>query len=294
MSSKKTRAKLLIGVHVSIADSISSAVDRAVERGCGAFQIFTRNPRGWKHKELDEKDAAMFVQKLADARIGPAVSHMPYLPNLASPREDIYRNSVADLIDEVKRCTALGIPYLVTHLGSHLGEGEANGFQRIINALQKALDSMKSNVIITLENTAGTKNSMGGTFEMIRDILEEVDDKRRLAVCFDTCHAFAAGYDVRTERALTKTMGHLDEVIGLDRLRVVHLNDSKGGLNSHLDRHEHIGLGTIGESGFEVILPFFASMKLPQILETPIDERRDDFGNLDKIREIYEKSRAER
>jgi deoxyribonuclease-4 len=288
---KQTRARLLIGVHVSIAESISSAVDRAVERGCGTFQIFTRNPRGWKHKELDEKDAAMFIKKLAEARIGPVVSHMPYLPNLASPREDIYRNSVADLIDEVRRCTALRIPYLVTHLGSHLGEGEAVGFQRIINALQKALDSMKSNVVITLENTAGTKNSMGGTFEMIRDILEEIGDKRRLAVCFDTCHAFAAGYDVRTEEALMKTMDHFDEVIGLNRLRVVHLNDSKGGLNSRLDRHEHIGMGMIGEGGFEVVIPFFASMSLPQILETPIDERRDDFGNLRKLREIYERSR---
>lgn len=275
-----------VGIHVSISGSIDLAIDRALERKCDTFQIFTRNPRGWKFKDLSEEDVKNFTRKLADSGMAPAVAHMPYLPNLSSPKEDVYGKSVETLTAEVHRCGLLNIPYLVTHLGSHLGAGMELGYRRIIDACNKTLSEVENDVIILLENTAGTKNSMGGTFEDIRYIIDRVEQKRRVAVCFDTCHAFAAGYELRTERALSETLELFDEVIGLDLLKIVHLNDSKGDLGSRIDRHEHIGLGFIGEEGFRTILRDETIKQLPLILETPIDKRRDDYGNLKKVREL--------
>jgi len=279
-----------VGVHVSISGSIDLAIDRALERKCDTFQIFTRNPRGWKFKDLSEGNVENFTLKLADSGITPAVAHMPYLPNLASPKEDIYQKSVETLTAEVHRCGLLEIPYLVTHLGSHLGAGMEVGYRRITDACNKALSEVKNDAIILLENTAGTKNSMGGTFEDIRYIIDRVEQKGRVAVCFDTCHAFAAGYELRNEEALNKTLEHFDEVLGLELLKTVHLNDSKGDLGSRIDRHEHIGLGFIGNEGFKTILRNETIRWLPLILETPIDKRRDDYGNLKKVRDLAKAS----
>jgi len=164
------------------------------------------------------------------------------------------------------------------------------GYRRIVDACNKALSEAKNDVIILLENTAGTRNSMGGTFEDIRYIIDRVEQKNRIAVCFDTCHAFAAGYELRNEEALNETLEHFDEVLGLELLKAVHLNDSKGDLGSRIDRHEHIGLGFIGEEGFKTILRNEPIRRLPLILETPIDKRRDDYGNLDKVRELAKSS----
>lgn len=279
-----------VGVHVSISGSIDLAIDRALERRCDTFQIFTRNPRGWKFKDLSEDDVKNFTRKLADSGIAPAVAHMPYLPNLASPKEDVYEKSVETLTAEVHRCGLLNIPYLVTHLGSHLGAGMALGYRRIVDAYNKVLSEVENDVIILSENTAGTKNSMGGTFEDIRHIIDGVEQKSRVAVCFDTCHAFAAGYELRNEKALSETLERFDEVVGLDLLKVVHLNDSKRDLGSRIDRHEHIGLGFIGEEGFKTILRNGTIRRLPLILETPVDKRRDDYGNLKKVRELAKAS----
>jgi deoxyribonuclease-4 len=245
-----------VGVHVSIAGSIDKAVDRAQEKGCDTFQIFTRNPRGWKIKKLTETDTGRFVEKVERSGIFPPVDHMPYLPNLAAPTDDVYKKSVPALIEELKRCDALKIPYLVTHLGSHRGYGKAEGLRRIVDAINTAFSEVVigDGVMLLLENTAGTKNSMGGTFEDIRHIMDRIGHKERIGICFDTCHAFAAGYELRTEKSLNATMQHFDGVIGLEHLKLIHLNDAKAGLNSRLDRHEHIGLGYIGEDGFRVIL----------------------------------------
>ena len=277
-----------IGVHVSIAGSIDKAVDRAQEKGCDTFQIFTRNPRGWKIKELTETDTARFIEKLNRTGIFPPVDHMPYLPNLAAPTDDVYVKSVAALTEELKRCNALQIPYLVTHLGSHRGSGKEAGLRRIGDAINTAFSevAIDNGVMLLLENTAGTKNSMGGTFEDIRHIMDRIEHKERIGICFDTCHAFVAGYELRTEKGLNATMQHFDEVIGLEHLKLIHLNDAKAGLNSRLDRHEHIGLGYIGEGGFRVILHDARIRDLPMILETPVDDRRDDRGNLWKVREL--------
>ena len=277
-----------VGVHVSIAGSIDRAVDRAQEKGCDTFQIFTRNPRGWKIKELTETDAIRFIAKVKHSGIFPPVDHMPYLPNLAAPTDEVYEKSVAALTEELKRCNALQIPYLVTHLGSHRGSGKEAGLRRIGDAINTAFSEVATDneVMLLLENTAGTKNSMGGTFEDIRHIMDRIEHKERIGICFDTCHAFVAGYELQTEKGLNATMQHFDEFIGLEHLKLIHLNDAKADLDSRLDRHEHIGLGHIGEAGFRVILHDARIRDLPMILETPVDDRRDDRGNLRKVREL--------
>jgi deoxyribonuclease-4 len=277
-----------VGVHVSIAGSIDKAVDRAVEKNCDTFQIFSSNPRGWKIRELTDIEITRFIEKVAHSGIYPPVDHMPYLPNLAAPVEEVYKKSVAALIAELKRCDALHIPYLVTHLGSHRGYGKAEGFRRIGNAVNEAFREVDNAVMLLLENTAGTKNSMGGTFEDIRHIMANIEHKERLGICFDTCHAFVAGYELRTEKSLKATLLQLDTVIGLEHLKLIHLNDARAGLNSRLDRHEHIGLGYIREEGFRVIVNEERIKDLPMILETPVDDRRDDMGNIRKVRELAE------
>ena len=273
-------------MHVSIAGSIDQAVDRAKDKHCDTFQVFTRNPRGWKFKKLIPDEVTLFRQKLKESMIEPAVAHMPYLPNLSCPMKMIYKKSVKALTVELDRCAMLGMPYLVTHLGSHLGKGRDIGLERLIEAINAAFDSSRGRTMLLLENTAGTKNSMGSSFEDMREILDHVAEKSRVAVCFDTCHAFAAGYDLRDAESVERTVAELGKVVGLDLLKVVHANDSKGKLASRLDRHEHIGLGQIGEQGFRAILHNDVFRKLPLILETPLDRRGTDVTNLRRLREL--------
>ena len=278
--------KLKVGAHMSIADSIDLSIDRAKERTCDTFQIFTRNPRGWKFKKLQSDDIQTFRKKISASGINPVVAHMPYLPNLASPSRSMHKRSVKTLVSEIGRCQMLGISYLVTHLGSHMGKGTEIGHKQIVEALNAALAEPAANVMILLENTAGTRNSNGSSFEEIAQILDRVQLQERVGVCLDTSHAFAAGYELRTKGSLDLTLERFGNVIGIDRLKVIHLNDSKSGLGSHVDRHEHIGMGYIGEKGFKVILNHYLFQKLPLILETPIDNRRDDFGNIRKVRQL--------
>jgi deoxyribonuclease-4 len=211
---------------------------------------------------------------------------MPYLPNLASPKDEIWEKSVATLGTELERCHCLGIPYLVTHLGHHLGTGIAGGRARVINAINAALEKNDYSVMLLLENTAGEKNSVGSSFLHIRAIMEAIAQPERIGVCFDTCHAFAAGYELRTEAGIAGTLAQLDEQVGIQHLRLIHLNDTKGDLGSGLDRHEHIGMGFIGEEGFRRILHRPEFVSLPLVCETPVDERRDDAGNIAKVREL--------
>jgi deoxyribonuclease-4 len=282
-----------VGVHVSIAGGISNAVDRAAERGCDVFQIFSRNPRRWRIKDLSPEDAESFVQKLVRSGIGPVFDHMPYLSNLASPKDGVYSNSVATLTTELLRCDQLHIPYLVTHMGSHLGAGKAAGLKRIVEAINSAFSAAENGVMLLLENTAGTKNSMGGSFGDIAGIIDALDAKW-VGVCLDTCHLFAAGYELRIPDGLDRTIDDFNSNIGLQKLKLVHLNDSKGGLGSGLDRHEHIGLGAIGETGFKTILGCEKLRALPFILETPIDSMRDDLENMSVARELASQPKTSR
>jgi len=277
-----------VGLHVSIAGSIDRAVDNAVTTGCTAFQIFTRNPRGWAAKPLTSKDISNFKEKLAKSKIDrfATVAHMPYLPNLSSPEDDPFARSLGSLIDEIKRCSKIGIPHIVAHLGSHKGEGDKKGIEMLVKAFTKAAADTSNDVTILLENTAGQKNSVGSDLEQLASILFQLKPAKRFGICFDTCHAFASGYDMRTEKGAADTLEKLNKTVGFDRLKILHLNDSKGELGSNLDRHEHIGLGKIGEEGLGYIIKSISRKKIPIILETPIDERRDDIGNLEKVKKL--------
>jgi len=276
-----------IGAHVSISGSLDLAVDNAVERECNAFQIFTRNPRSWFAKDLDPVQVKKFKEKLQKSRIDrmATCAHMPYLPNLSSPDEDGYQKSIKSMTQEIERCHELGIPYLVTHLGSHKGSGEENGIRRLVGALNKVAET-NADVIILLENTAGQKNSVGSDFTQLEEIFSKCKPSKKFGICLDTCHAFVAGYDLRTKEDVTKAIKKFDDSIGLKNLKILHLNDSKGELNSNRDRHDHIGLGEIGKEGLGEIVKIMNKNNIPIVLETPIDDIRDDFENISKAKSL--------
>ena len=278
---------MLLGAHVSISGSIDKAVDRAKELGCTTFQIFTRNPRGWVAKPLKKDEVEKFREKMEKHGYKIAAAHMPYLPNISSPIKQSHQKSVKSLIEEVERTGRLGLQYLVVHVGSHLGKGLSNGIKQAAKAVNTALSKVDNDVMILLENMAGQKNSVGSRFEDIRRILDLIEYPDRVGVCLDTCHAFAAGYDFRTRKAIDQTLKDFDQIIGLKRLKVVHVNDSKGGLGSSIDRHEHIGLGKIGTKGFRELLHHPVIRPLPLILETPVDSRGNFATNLAKLKKLY-------
>lgn len=278
-----------VGFHVSIAGGISNSVDNAKEIGCSAFQIFSRNPRGWAAKPLAPADVAAFKEKLGKSGINKSatVIHMPYLPNLSGPVSEFYVKSVDTLAGEILRAGELGIPYLVIHLGSHMGKGAKAGIDQLVGAVTTARDKSKKKgegVMILLENNAGQKNSIGANFEELRTILDRLGNGA--GVCIDTCHAFASGYDLRTKESVEKTLESFDRAVGIKELRFIHLNDSKGALGSNLDRHEHVGLGNIGKAGMAALLKHKAVASLPIVMETPIDEKRDDPANLKAFLEL--------
>jgi len=276
-----------IGCHVSISGSIDKSVDNAVERNCSAFQIFTRNPRGWHAKDLTKENIDAFKSKLKSSEIDrfATCAHMPYLPNLATPKNDGFEKSVNTLISEVERCAQLGIPYLVTHLGSHLGTGEEAGIKKLVEGLTKA-GQTKNDVMILLENTAGQKNSVGSDFKQLGEIFKQLKPGKKFGVCLDTCHAFVAGYDLRTADKVKETFKEFDKHVGIENLKILHLNDARGEIGCNLDRHYHLGLGGIGEEGITSVVKFANKKKIPIILETPIDDDRDDFENV-KIAKGY-------
>ena len=276
-----------IGCHVSISGSIDKAIDNAVERECSAFQIFTRNPRGWAAKELVDYDIKNFKEKLKASKIErfATCAHMPYLPNLSSPKDEGFEKSVNSLIEELERCGKLGIPYLVTHLGSHLGTGEEVGMKRLVKGLTKA-GQVKNDVMILLENTAGQKNSVGADFAQLGEIFRQLKPANKFGICFDTCHAFVSGYDLRTENDVKETFKEFEKHIGMENLKILHLNDAKGEIGCNLDRHYHIGLGSIGEEGMAAVIKLITKKKIPIVLETPIDDTRDDFENVRIVKEL--------
>ncbi len=270
-----------IGCHVSISGSIDKSVDNAVERNCSAFQIFTRSPRSWHAKDLTKEDIDAFKSKLKSSKIDrfATCAHMPYLPNLATPKNDAFEKSVNTLISEVERCAQLGIPYLVTHLGSHLGTGEEAGIKKLVEGLTKA-GQTKNDVMILLENTAGQKNSVGSDFKQLGEIFKQLKPGKKFGVCLDTCHAFVAGYDLRTADKVKETFKEFDKHVGIENLKILHLNDARGEIGCNLDRHYHLGLGGIGEEGITSVVKFANKKKIPIILETPIDDDRNDFENV--------------
>lgn len=276
-----------LGFHVSIAGSLPLAVSRAEENGCDTFQIFTRSPRVWAAKPIEPALAKAFKDALTVSGIGPVVDHMPYLPNPAAEKPEIYARSIFTMTEELDRCDQLKIPYLVTHLGHHGKEdGHKKGQEKVIAAIGQALDESEGETMILLENTANEKNTVGGTFTDVGVIADALSNEKRIGFCFDTCHAAAAGYDLKGHGAETVFGWFNDEAGRLDRLKVIHLNDMKGGVGSHLDRHEHLGLGYLGEETIRDVLTFPKISHCAFIMETPSDEIRTDKDNMAVARRL--------
>lgn len=278
------------GAHVSIAGSIELSVKRAKAIGCDTFQIFTRNPRSWTSKDLTEDIASKFKDSVLESNLWPIYAHMPYLPNIASPETEMWNKSILHLREELVRCDTLNIPYIVSHLGSPKGSKKEKGISNIIKALNKVFKNYKGKCVILLENTAGKDGSLGSSIEDICDIISMIKKQEKIGFCLDTCHAFASGYDLRKLEVITEILNGIDECVGLDKLLSIHCNDSKFDLGTGRDRHEHIGLGCIGEIGFKALLSEERLRKVPFVCETPVDERRDDKGNLEYLRQLLKKS----
>lgn len=255
---------------MSIGGGIWRALERGKALGCDTIQIFTKNARSWRAKPLKGEEIEEFLKVKETTGIDPVVAHDTYLINLASPKEEVYSKSIEALWEELERASALRVPYLVMHPGAHLGSGEEEGLYRIARAInlihQRGPDL---GVMVLLETTAGQESSLGWSFEQLARVIEMLEEDHRVGICFDTCHAFAAGYDLSSEEGYRRTFEELDEVLGLERLKVIHLNDSKAPCGSRIDRHEHIGRGEIGLEAFERLLNDERFATLPFIIETP-------------------------
>ena len=271
---------------MSIAGGVHTAVDRAVSAGCTALQVFTKNNNQWQGKPNSGQDIALYKEKIAAAGIAPVVSHDSYLINLCATNPDLLAKSRAAFIDELERCAQLGIPLLNFHPGSHLGAGEAEGIKRICESLNIAHERTRGIAVKSvLEATAGQGTNIGHRFEHLRAIIDGVEEPDRMAVCIDTCHIFAAGYDIATEEGYEETFRSFDEVVGLGRLVAFHVNDSKKGLGSRVDRHEHIGKGAIGLTGFRLLMNDARFAHVPKVLETPKSEDlHEDVENMAVLR----------
>ncbi|MFH1423320.1 MAG: deoxyribonuclease IV [Planctomycetota bacterium] len=274
------------GFHISISGGLRNVAERAKELNCDCAQIFSRNPRGWKYTLLDKDDVKEFKQSTSVAKISPVVIHMPYLPNLASPDKQLYKQSVDSLTEELRRTKILGIKYVVTHVGKAMREPIPNALKRVTEALNQALNEVKNKSIVLLENTAGQGSEIGYKFEHIAEIMESVSSKERVGVCFDTCHAYAAGYDIATEKGLEKTVSEINTLIDSEKIKIVHLNDAKKELGSHVDRHWQIGKGFIGEEGFRLIINHPAFKNLHGIMETPRTDIKEAIQNMKIIRSL--------
>ena len=275
-----------VGVHISIAGKIHQAVDRAEKLGCDTFQIFSRSPRSWQTKELKKSEAEEFKKRRKEAKIAPLIVHIPYLINLASPEESLYQRSISAYVEDIKRAEILGANYFVTHIGNHKGKGEKYGISRIIAALNQIINQLKPDLKILLENTAGAGTVLGYDFSQIAAIIKGIKGNKYFGLCLDTAHAYAAGYNIATEKGLEEMLKEINELIGIDKLLLIHANDSKTPLGSRVDRHEDIGKGKIGRKGFALIVNHPAIRNLPFILETPKKKPNEDIENLKIIRAL--------
>lgn len=284
--------ELHLGAHMSVAGGLEKAIERGVGAGCTAVQLFTKNANQWRAKPLTDEVIARFREGLAASPIGPTrvVAHDSYLINLGSPDPEKWRQSVDAFIDELRRCDQLGIPYLVTHPGAHMGTGEEAGLQRVADGLRHALDATApSRTMALLETTAGQGSGLGYRFAHLGRLLELVPEPDRLGVCFDTCHAFVAGYDLTTPEGYAATWEEFAREIGYDRLKVLHLNDAKKPRGSRVDRHEHPGQGQIGREGFRLLMNDARLRGRPMLLETPKGEDcAEDRANLAFLRSLVE------
>lgn len=282
----------LLGAHMSIAGGLHLAFPRIREVQGEALQIFLSNQRQWKTPPLTSMMIEDFRQQWKANDYMPVAAHDSYLINLAAPDPTTLEKSVAAFADELQRAATLGIPFLITHPGSHRGEGVEAGLERFVENMDRAITRSKtSTVMVLIENTAGQGTNLGSTFEEISFIMSESQHGDGLGVCFDTSHAFAAGYDIRTRVTYEDTLSKFDQIIGLERLKFFHINDSKRPLGSRVDRHEHIGKGEIGLEGFRLLLNDPRFRQHPMVLETPKGkELKEDKENLRVLRSLIAKA----
>ncbi len=277
--------RLCLGSHLSVAGGPWKAIDEAIELKLASLQIFTKNASRWVQKPISEKDATRFLERRAKWGGGRVVSHTSYLINLASPKDELFEKSQTALADEFERAATLQLHGVVQHPGAHVGSGVEAGIDRIAEGARKVLDGAPEGPKLLLENTAGQGTTLGRSFEELASLLEKIDRPARTAICLDTCHLFAAGYDLRTASAYKATMAELEENLDLSSIECWHLNDSRGELGSNLDRHEHIGEGEIGRTGFELLLSDPRFFEIPKILETAKEDDMDRI-NLQVLRQL--------
>lgn len=277
-----------LGAHMSISGGLYKAIDRAVAAGCGCLQIFTRSANQWKAKQLSDKDITRFRESFAASGLHEVISHDIYLINLAAPPGETRDKSLVAFADEMNSCALLGINKIVMHPGSHTTYPPEEGLLRIISAFDQLFEQVPQyEGLVLLETTAGQGTNLGRTFEELKTIIDGSKYPHRFGICFDTCHTFAAGYNTATPEGYADTMAQFDKLLGLERLHCFHFNDSKKGLGSRVDRHEHIGQGTLGLEPFRFIMNDPRFVNIPKILETPKgDQDEMDKVNLQVLREL--------
>ena len=289
------RGGILLGAHMSIAGGAHTAIERGNRIGCTTIQMFVKNNNQWRGKPLAETDIATYKDLLLKSSIGPVVVHDTYLINLCAKDKSILRKSRAALKDELNRCELLGVAYLNFHPGAHVGLGETEGIKLIAESLDIVHEQTKGyRVKSVIETTAGQGTAIGYRFEQIRSIIDAVEKKERMAVCVDTCHVFAAGYDITIEAGYEKTFDEFDAIIGLANLVAFHVNDSKRPLGSRVDRHEHIGKGNIGLAGFRLLMNDERFRSIPKILETEKGpDMKEDIANMKVLRRLIKPRQEE-
>ena len=285
---KKTNHKLLLGAHMSVAGGFEKAIERGESIECTAIQVFTKSNRQWAAKPISLSEGELFCATVRNSSIKAQniLSHASYLINIGSPESTTRQKSIYALVEELVRCEILGIHYLVLHPGSHTGSGQTACLQHITESLNAAFELFKGKTMVLLENMAGQGSVMCSDFEQLAHIRENINQKSRLGFCFDTCHAFAAGYDFRTEKSYESMWKEYDSTVGLSNLKAIHINDSKTDLGSHVDRHDEIGKGKIGLHAFEYLFNDSRFYDIPKILETPNDDLADYAKNMETIKSL--------
>jgi len=279
-----------LGAHMSIAGGVFNAPYHGQKATCEVIQIFTKSNNQWQAKPLSGDDIEKYKAACEDTGIAVACAHDSYLINLASPDDALFEKSCRAFVEEMRRCDLLDIPNLVMHPGSHVGSGEAAGLARITGAFRRILDvDPDGRVTVCLETTAGQGSNLGYSFEHLAEIIHGLDGHPRLGVCLDTCHVFAAGYGITDRKDYLKTMRDFDRIIGLDRLRIIHMNDSRREAGSRVDRHDNIGEGHIGLDAFANFLNDRRLKKIPKILETPKTSAAEDIRNLNVLRSLIKR-----
>jgi deoxyribonuclease-4 len=264
----------VLGGHVSISGGVSNAPERARAVTCDCMQIFSKNKMQWASKPLDLEDADLYKANMEAHTISETVIHDSYLINLGSPDKTLLKQSREAFLDEVVRAKHLGVRNLIFHPGAHMGAGEQAGLKRIAESLNWVRrETGQTGVRFVLENTAGQGTVLGHSFEQLAKVIDMLDDQKEVGVCFDTCHAYAAGYDVKTRKGYEKTFETFDRVLGVGMMRAMHINDSKGKMGSHLDRHEQIGDGMLGLGCFKHFMNDERWGGIPMVLETPLGEK---------------------